>query len=94
MKCENVPGKHKNHHVRIFTLSTCGWCRKTKELLKDLDIEYEYIDVDKLSGNDLKEAREEVKKHNPRGSYPTMVIDHGKHVIIGFKDDDIKEVLS
>ena len=61
MKCERVPGSKKNHQVRIFTLSTCGWCKKTKELLKSLDIEYEYVDVDKLTGDDIETVRDEVK---------------------------------
>ncbi len=93
MKCETVPGKKKAHKVKIFTLSTCGWCKKTKELLKALDIEYEYVDVDKLTGDDIAEANEEVKKYNPYRTYPTIVIDNGKHVILGFNDKEIKEKL-
>jgi glutaredoxin-like protein NrdH len=94
LKCEIVPGQKKAHHVKIFTLSTCGWCKKTKELLKALDVQYEYIDVDKLTGNDVIEASEEVKKYNPYRTYPTIVIDNGKHVILGFNDKEIKEKLS
>jgi len=93
MKCETVPGKNQNHHVKIYTLSTCGWCKKTKELLKDLDVAYEYVDVDTLTRDDYAEATEEVKKYNPSRTYPTIVIDHGKHVILGFKDKEIKEKL-
>jgi len=93
MKCETVKGKNKRHHVKIFTLSTCGWCKKTKELLKSLDVEYDYIDVDTLSGNELTEVMEEVGNYNPYRTYPTIIIDKGKHVILGFKDDEIKEKL-
>jgi glutaredoxin len=93
MKFEKVIGKNKKHQVKIFTLSTCGWCKKTKELLKSLDIDYEYIDVDKLTGNELEEAIEGLKKYNPRCTYPTMVIDEGKHVILGYKDNRIRKVL-
>jgi glutaredoxin len=93
MKREVVPGKKTAHHVKIFTLSTCGWCKKTKELLKDLDVAFEYVDVDQLSGDDYTEATEEVKKYNPHRTYPTIVIDHGKHVILGFKDKEIRERL-
>jgi glutaredoxin-like protein NrdH len=94
MKREVVPGKKKTHQVKIYTLSTCGWCKKTKQLLKDLDIEYEYVDVDKLSGDDIVKVSEEVKKYNPYRTYPTIVIDNGKHVILGFNDKEIKEKLS
>lgn len=79
--------------MKIYTLSTCGWCKKTKALLKALDVEYEYVDVDTLSGDDYTEATDEVKKYNPHRTYPTIVIDHGKQVILGFKDDEIKESL-
>lgn len=94
MKCEVVPGKKKTHQVKIYTISTCGWCKKTKELLKALDVQFEYVDVDTLTGDDYTEATEEVKKYNPYRSYPTIVIDNGKHVILGFKDEEIKEKLS
>ena len=93
VKCEIVKGKNKNHHVKIYTLSTCGWCKKTKELLKALEIEYEYIDVDTLTGNDILQVSEEVKKYNKFRTYPTIVIDKGKHVILGFNDTEIKEHL-
>jgi glutaredoxin-like protein NrdH len=93
IKCETVPGKKKTHQVRIYTLSTCGWCKKTKELLKALDIQYEYVDVDTLSGDTLVEANEEVKKYNPYRTYPTIIIDNGKHVILGYNDKEIKEKL-
>jgi glutaredoxin-like protein NrdH len=91
--CEAVPGKNKRHHVKIYTLSTCGWCKKTKELLRTLDVEYEYIDVDTLTGDDISQVYEEIKKYNPYRTYPTIVIDKGKHVILGFNDKEIKEKL-
>ena len=94
MKTEKVPGNNTSHDVTIFTLSTCGWCRKTKELLKDLGVQYEYIDMDKIEGMEQITARAELKKHNPRASYPTIVIDDGKMVIIGFKEDEIRGVFS
>jgi glutaredoxin len=93
LKCETVPGKNKTHHVKIFTLSTCGWCKKTKELLKSLDVQYEYVDVDQLTGDDIRAARDEVQKYNPNRTYPTIVIDNGKHVILGYNDKEIKERL-
>jgi glutaredoxin len=94
VKCETVLGKNKKHHVKIYTLSTCGWCKKTKELLKALDVQFEYIDVDMLTGDDIAQVHEEVKKYNKFRTYPTIVIDEGKHVILGFNDKEIKEKLS
>ena len=93
MNFKKVPGKNVEHQVKLYTLSTCGWCRKTKDFLKSLDVAFEYIDVDTLSGDVLQEVRDQQRKFNPRMSYPTIVIDGGKHVISGFKDDEIKKVL-
>lgn len=89
---QKVPGKHNSHHVIIFALSTCGWCRKTKEYLKEKQVEYQYTDVDKLPMPKIHEVRRKIKKYNPRGSFPTIVIDE-THVIIGYRPDEIEEVL-
>ena len=95
MKCmSKVPGKNCKHHIAIYTLSTCGWCKKLKKLLQALEIEYEYVDADLLSGEEREKVREEVKKYNPRGSHPTLVIDHGDEVIVGFQEDKVREALT
>jgi glutaredoxin len=88
-----VPGGIKNHKVVVFALSTCGWCKKMKRLLAALDVEYMYCDLDLLSGQAKEMARQELKKHNPSGSTPTVVVD-GDVVVVGFREDDLKEALS
>ena len=75
--------------IMIYTLSTCGWCRKTKALLNELGVAYDYIDMDTLSSEDRTEVRNEVAKWNPACSFPTMVID-GKECIIGFMEEKIR----
>lgn len=91
---EKVPGSKKDHKVMIFTLSTCGWCKKTKKLLKDLDVEYEYVDIDLVKGDEREKVREELRKHNTRMSAPTIVIDDGKNVIVGFDEEEVREALA
>ncbi len=89
----NIEGTNKHRDVKVFALSTCGWCKKTKNFLKDLDVEYLCIDFDLLSEEEKKSMKEEIKTFNPSISFPTIVIDEGDEVIIGFKKDRIKEVL-
>ena len=36
----------------LYALSTCGWCRRTKELLNRSKVEYEFCDVDELTGEE------------------------------------------
>jgi glutaredoxin len=54
-------------------------------------IKYEFTDVDLLKGEERKAILEDVKKFNPRCSFPTIVI--GDKVVIGYKEDEIKEAL-
>jgi len=91
MKIEHVKGEN-NGKIMLYALSTCGWCKKTKKLLDDLGVEYYYIYVDHLEGNEREKTREEIMKWNPRCSFPTVVI-NDKDCIVGFKEEKIKEVL-
>ncbi len=90
---EKVSGKKVDKDVKVFTISTCAWCKKVKELLKSMDVEFRYVDIDLLEGEEKKEVKEELKTYNPKRSCPTIVIDQGEDVIIGFKKEDIKEAL-
>lgn len=90
---EKVSGKNDKHDVKAYTLSTCPWCKKVKKLLKNLDIEYRYTDIDLLSGEEKKKIKDELSEYNPVKNVPTLVIDEGKEVIKGYKEEKIREVL-
>lgn len=62
-------------------------------MLKSMGVEYRYIDIDQLEGEERKDVREELAEYNPKRSCPTIVVDEGDEVIIGYKEDKIKEVL-
>ena len=72
--------------VKIYALSTCGWCKKTKAYLKEHGIKYAYVDVDLLEGEQRSQARAEQTRFNPAGSFPTIVI-NGKDCIVGFDEE-------
>lgn len=86
---EKIEGKDGTRDIKLWTLSTCGWCRKTKSLLNELEVSYLYVDVDLLGFDDKIKAKAELKKFNPRVSYPTVVIDG--EAVIGFDKDKIIE---
>jgi glutaredoxin-like protein NrdH len=89
MVVEHVDGKNKGK-VMLYALSTCGWCAKTKELLRELGITFDYTFVDLLEGTEQDAAMDQVEKFNPHGSFPTLVIDSRK-AIVGFKEKEIRE---
>jgi glutaredoxin len=49
------------------------------------------VDVDMLEGEERAAILEDVKKFNPKCSFPTVII--GNTVIVGFKEKEIKEAL-
>lgn len=88
---KHVDGKNVGD-IKLFALSTCPWCMKTKGLLNNLGVEYYYEDVDALIGDERDQAIEAVKQWNPACSFPTLVINNTK-CIVGFKEAEIKEAL-
>ena len=85
---KHVEGAKKSN-ITLYALSTCGWCKKTKGLLNDLQADYHYVDVDLLAAADKEEAVKEIRKWNPECSFPTLVIDN-KRCIVGFDGEKIK----
>lgn len=77
--------------VKIYTLSTCSHCKATKKLLDDCRVKYEFTDVDLLDQEERTAILADVKKLNPRCSFPTIVI--GDKIIIGYQEDEIKDAL-
>ena len=73
--------------VQIYTTSTCPWCKKVKEFLKQKKIPYKELDV-----SDNLKAREALIKKSGQMGVPVLDID-GK-IIVGYDPDAIMQVLS
>ncbi len=91
MQVKHVEGKNVAD-IMLYTLSTCIWCKKTKQLLKELGVEYSYIDVDVLTTEEKRNVSEVIEKWNAAVSFPTLVLNN-KEVILGFQPEEIKEKL-
>lgn len=92
MNISKVEGKNNKHKVFIYALSTCVWCKMTKQFLKENNITYQYVDVDLCSDEDRAKIREDIQKRGGTLSYPTTIIDD-KEVVTGFRKDLFKEKL-
>jgi glutaredoxin-like protein NrdH len=75
----------------LYALSTCSHCKSTKKLLSECDVEYDYIEVDDLEGEERKAILTDIRELNPRCSFPTIKIN--ETVIVGYKEKEIKEAL-
>lgn len=86
-----VDGKNVGD-IKVYTLSTCGWCKKTKTLFNKSGIAYSYVDVDTLSSKDVEVIKAEQKKFNPECSYPTIVVNNSD-CIIGYNEDKLLNLI-
>lgn len=83
-----VNGKRNAGNVVLFALSTCVWCKKTRNLLDSLDIDYTYIYVDLLDREDQAQVEKDIYAVSSQVTFPTIVI-NGKTVITGFDEQKI-----
>ena len=92
MLTTKVEGNNRNHEVLLYAISTCGWCKRAKQTLKDLNVEYEYIDIDLCSREDKKEVTKDILSRGGRLAYPTIIIDN-KILLTGPSREKLREVL-
>ena len=72
--------------VKIYTTPTCPWCKKTKEFLKENNVDFENIDV----SSDKEAQKEMIDKSGQMG---VPVIDIDGTIITGFDKEKIMELL-
>ena len=72
--------------VTVYSTSTCPFCIRAKQFLKDNSIQFENIDV----SENHEKAQEMIKKSGQMG---VPVLEIGEEIIIGFDKDKIKEAL-
>ena len=89
MDVKHVEGEKKGK-LMLYAISTCVWCKKTKKLLDSFNVDYFYIDVDLLEGEDKEKVKEEVSKWNSLTSFPTLVI-NDEECVVGYDEEEIKE---
>ena len=77
--------------IKLYTLSTCSHCIRTKRFFKENGFETEFTDVDLLTGEERQRVLDEVRKLNPDCSFPTICI--GETVIVGFNEEKLRKAL-
>jgi glutaredoxin len=87
-----VEGFKKDHKVRLYALSTCGWCHRLKEFMKNRGVSFEYVDVDLCSRDEKREITLYIKEHGLPISFPLTVVDDSVF-ISGYKLEDLEKTL-
>jgi glutaredoxin-like protein NrdH len=86
-----ISGGYMQPEVKMYTLSTCIHCSRAKKFLDECNVRYDFKDVDLLTGKEREEVVEEIRKINADCSFPTILI--GDRVIVGFREEEIREAL-
>jgi glutaredoxin-like YruB-family protein len=73
-------------NVKIYSTPTCPWCIRTKQFLKDNNVEFENFDV----STNQAAAEEMIKKTGQMG---VPVLDIEGEIIVGFDKEKIKATL-
>lgn len=87
-----VEGAHPAPKIVFYGLSTCIWCKRTRQFLEEQGVTFDFFYVDLLEGAEREAVIEQVRRWNPLVSFPTLVFD-GARAIVGFRPDEIKEAL-
>jgi glutaredoxin len=77
--------------VYIYTLSTCPWCRKTKQWFTDQKVGFEFVDVDELPPDEQQAATAKAYELSGSRGFPVVVINGT--VVTGFSPLKFIEML-
>jgi len=86
-----VEGEDRGH-VELYTLSSCAWCGKVKELLDRLGVTYRYMDTDLLEEQEQDEVVRFLDSITPEWGFPVLLI-HKKYMLSGYKEKATRKLL-
>ena len=77
----------------MYALTTCLHCKNTKKFLEENKFDVIVIHLDDYCDSDRSDLMEKVRKYNPRGTFPVVLMPNGK-VIVGFRKVLLQEAMS
>jgi glutaredoxin 3 len=72
--------------VKVYSTSTCPWCVRVKDFLKEHNIKFTTIDV----AEDPEAAAEMIEKSGQQG---VPVIEVDGEMVVGFDEEKLKKLL-
>lgn len=77
--------------VFMYTLSTCPWCRKTKQFFREKNIPFEYVDYDLADEKEQDRILDELSRLNVTHAFPVVMIDG--NIVVGYNPEKYTELL-
>lgn len=72
--------------VKVYSTSTCPWCIRAKQFLKENNVEFQNIDV-----SDNQQVVDELMQKSGQMGVPVLDIDG--QIIVGFDKEKIRQSL-
>ena len=91
MRFSIVEGEDRGD-VKLYTLSSCAWCGKVKDLLNRLGVTYRFVDTDLLEEKEQDEVVEFLDSITEQWGFPVLLI-HKKYMLCGYKEQATKKLL-
>ena len=86
-------GQIDKNKVTVYALSTCGFCRRGLNFLRENSIKFKYIYIDKLEFDTKQELKKELyETYQQRPVFPYLVM-NDKEVLTGFRKELWEEKL-
>ncbi len=85
-------GKNAINELTVFALSTCGFCRRGINFLKENEMKFRYVYIDKIEFEKKSKLKKDLQeKFNKRVAFPFLVCNDEK-AIVGFVKSDWEEI--
>lgn len=90
---EEVAGEKNEKQIKVYALSTCGFCKRGLKFLRENSITFKFIYVDKLTYERKTELKRSLKeKFEKRAVFPYVVINDEK-ILLGFQKGDWEKAI-
>lgn len=88
-----IPGKEYNKELVIFALSTCAFCKRAMNHLKNKEIPYKYIYLDEMEVSKKEEIKAELRRQFKKSLiFPFLVVDW-QQALTGFVEVKWNEII-
>ena len=86
-------GRINSNDLTVYALSTCAFCKKAINFLKEKDVAFRYIYLDKINPMVKQTVKSELKqKYESLPVFPILVIDN-ERAVSGFSEEKWKDIL-
>lgn len=77
--------------VKMYALSTCLWCKRTKKFFEDRKIPFECVEYDKVDEAEQERIMAKIREKGGRGSFPYVCI--GSDAVQGYLPEEFERLL-